>query len=168
MARNYGPGSFRDQWDNEDLITNDYFPPKGEAYRKHREGPRRDADLGLDQMGTDWNQQDMHYGGRADLHWNNLSRSDLRPDLHDESDHYGKGPRGYLKSDEALKEDVSEVLHRSLEVDASDIVVKVEDRCVYLEGSIQTRGMKIVAEDLVGSIPGVVDVFTRLKIKERR
>jgi osmotically-inducible protein OsmY len=50
-------------------------------------------------------------------------------------------------------------------VDASEMEVKVEESCVYLYGNISSRGMKSVAEDLVGSIPGVEDVFTRLKIK---
>jgi osmotically-inducible protein OsmY len=55
------------------------------------------------------------------------------------------------------------LLH-SLEVDPSGLEVDVMDGVVYLKGEIESRGMKRVAVDLVGSIPGVEDVFTELKI----
>lgn len=186
--QNYGPGSFRDLWDNErlrsldrgnrtgsvtnipipdeyDPLINDYFPPKGEAYSRKRRGPYYDTDLGKSAMGTEWNQS-FHYASPIDLHWSNITRSDLRPDLNPEKNFYGKGPRGHLKSEEAILDDVCRILYESKEVDASDIEVSIDDQCIYLKGSIRSKGMKRVAEDLVASIPGVVDVFNELKFED--
>ena len=166
---NFGPGGFGDQFDNSrirsmdrdqhrggvtgvpfeddiDLEAMDFVPRHGEAYqyRGKRAEPERNSDLSIAPAGTRWN-----------------------PDLDQRNDktYYGKGPKGWKLSDERLREKVCEVLTHSLEVDASEMEVKVEEGCVYLSGNISSRGMKSVAEDLVGSIPGVEDFFTRLKIK---
>lgn len=163
---NYSPGGFGDQYDNNkmrsidrdqnpggvtgipfedeiDLDDYDFSPKKGEAYKYpgKRNEPARDADLGLGDSGTNWNR--------------NIN-------------HYGKGPVGWKIADEKLRERVCEVLLQSHEVDPSEIDVKVNEGCVYLQGNISSKGMKRVAEDLVDSIPGVEDVFTQLKIKDTR
>ena len=53
------------------------------------------------------------------------------------------------------------------DIDASQMEVTVEEGCVYLRGRIATKGMQRSAEDLVESVPGVIDVFSQLKIDKK-
>lgn len=75
----------------------------------------------------------------------------------------GKGPKGWKRSDERIKEDVNEALFKSYAVDATDIEVDVQDGVVYLRGNVHARGDKREAEDCVEHIPGVVDVQNQLR-----
>lgn len=160
---NYGPGGFGDQYDNqrsrsvdddqhpggvtgipleEELdFDMDFAPRKGEAFRYpgKRSEPSRDADLGLGESGTSWNR-----------------------DVHTQ----GKGPKEDKLNDQKIREKVQDVLLHSHEVDASEIDIDVEDGVVTLKGFIASKGMQQVAEDLIGSIPSVEDVFTQLKIHD--
>jgi osmotically-inducible protein OsmY len=55
------------------------------------------------------------------------------------------------------------LLH-SKQVDPSQLEVTVKDACVYLKGILPSKAMKRIAQDLVDSVPGVIDVFTQIKI----
>jgi len=79
--------------------------------------------------------------------------------------HFGKGPKGYTRSDERLKEEVSDRLMQNAEIDASNITVQVKDGEVTLEGTVDDRMDKRLAEDLVEDIMGVKDVTNRLKVQ---
>lgn len=81
--------------------------------------------------------------------------------------HRGKGPKGYRRSDESIREDVCEALYRSHEVDASGIDVDVKDSCVYLRGEVEDRQMKREAETAVEHVSGVEDVQNLLSLKKR-
>jgi osmotically-inducible protein OsmY len=50
------------------------------------------------------------------------------------------------------------------QLDASDIEVAVENGDVTLEGSVEDRRMKRLAEDIAASVPGVDDVHNRLRL----
>jgi osmotically-inducible protein OsmY len=76
------------------------------------------------------------------------------------------GDAGSKLNDQKIKEIVSDVLLHSHEVDASEIEIDVQDGVVTMNGYISSKGMLKVAEDLVGSIPCVEDVFTQLKIHD--
>lgn len=80
----------------------------------------------------------------------------------------GLGPRGYQRPDNMIFEDVIERLTRHGYVDASDIRVSVEDGEVTLEGTVDSRPAKRMAEDAVESIPGVYDVHNHLYIRHLR
>lgn len=79
--------------------------------------------------------------------------------------HYGKGPKGWKRSDERIKEEVCEALYNSNEVDASDIEVSVKEGIVSLKGSVDTRSTKRTVEDLVDDVSGVQDVQNLLTLK---
>lgn len=79
---------------------------------------------------------------------------------------YGKGPKGYQRSDERIKEEVHEVLTWNNEVDASDIEVEVKDGEVSLSGTVLDRRMKRLAEELIEDISGVRDISNQLKIQK--
>lgn len=78
--------------------------------------------------------------------------------------HFGKGPKGYQRSDERIREEVCDRLAQDDELDASEITVSVSDREVTLEGSVPDRYSKHRAEDIVDSVSGVNDIHNRLKV----
>ena len=82
------------------------------------------------------------------------------------SGHSGKGPKGYTRSDERIREDVSDRLSDDDEVDASDITVTVSNAEVRLEGSVSDRHSKHRAEDIAESVSGVRDVSNHLRTRK--
>jgi osmotically-inducible protein OsmY len=78
--------------------------------------------------------------------------------------HAGKGPVGFQRSDDRIRELVCEALTDDGEVDASHIEVTVKAGEVTLTGAIEDRGMKRRAEDSVEAVPGVKDVHNQLRI----
>jgi hypothetical protein len=76
----------------------------------------------------------------------------------------GRGPKDYKRSDDRIREDVCDRLSWSDEVDATDIAVRVQDSEVMLEGSVATRHMKRLAEDLAEEVLGVRDVHNTLRV----
>lgn len=78
----------------------------------------------------------------------------------------GRGPKGWSRSDDRIKEDVSETLERDPHVDASEIEVKVEGGIVTLSGSVEDRRSKRHAEDIIENLMGVKDVRNELSIDQ--
>ncbi|HZI65615.1 MAG TPA: BON domain-containing protein [Thermoanaerobaculia bacterium] len=79
----------------------------------------------------------------------------------------GRGPKGYVRSDERILEDVNERLEEHGDLDPSDIAVSVSRGEITLEGSVTDRWSKRLAEDLAHSVSGVRDVQNRLGIAAR-
>jgi osmotically-inducible protein OsmY len=69
------------------------------------------------------------------------------------------------RSDERLREDISERLMEAREIDSSDVTVKVSAAKVELEGSVPERRMKHAIEDLVDACPGVQDIENRIRVR---
>ncbi len=126
-----------DRWDNSPFEN-------GRVYNwNHRQG---------------WNQyyyRDNNHGSR------NHGGAQMDHDISQR----GKGPRGYKRADESIYEDVCIALERSRDVDASEIEVSVKDGCVYLNGTIENRESKRMAEIEIENISGVRDVQNMLTIK---
>lgn len=81
--------------------------------------------------------------------------------------HRGRGPKGYRRSDDRIKEDVSDRLSDDWYLDASDIEVNVDSGEVTLSGTVDSRSDKRRAEDLAESVSGVTNVENRLRVKQR-
>ncbi len=79
---------------------------------------------------------------------------------------FGKGPKGWEVTDDRILNEACEVLYRDTEVDASDIEVTVKDGCVFLKGTVETRGIKKNAEACVENLIGVCDVQNELKVSK--
>jgi len=77
---------------------------------------------------------------------------------------YPPGPKGYKRSDERLKEDVSERLFEAYHIDSSEVTVEVQGAKVTLEGTVPSRHMKHAIEDLVDNCPGVADIDNRIRV----
>ena len=78
---------------------------------------------------------------------------------------YPPGPKGYQRSDERLREDISERLMEARHIDSSDVTVQVSGAKVVLEGTVPERRMKHAIEDLVDACPGVQDIENRIRVK---
>jgi osmotically-inducible protein OsmY len=94
-----------------------------------------------------------------------VSRRHGGSQLDHEGSHFGKGPKGYKRSDDSIYEDVCYDLTVSPDVDASDIQVTVKDGIVFLTGQIQDRKEKKMAEYEIENVSGVIDVQNQLTIK---
>jgi hypothetical protein len=78
--------------------------------------------------------------------------------------HRGKGPVGYQRSDERIRELVCESLTDDDQVDASNIEVSVSRGEVTLSGTVDDRRTKRAAEDCAYSVSGVRDVQNQLRM----
>jgi hypothetical protein len=75
----------------------------------------------------------------------------------------GKGPKGFTRSDERIKECVCDELEDADEIDASDIEVTVRNGEVTLSGQVDGRQAKRLAEDIVCSVRGVKECNNQLR-----
>lgn len=100
---------------------------------------------------------DLVYGGRS---FDPRASSQMRG----RGEFSGRGPRGYRRSDERIKEDVCQCLTDDEHIDASNIEVAVADREVTLTGSVSSRWQKRHAEDIIENLPGVRDVINSIRV----
>jgi osmotically-inducible protein OsmY len=82
-----------------------------------------------------------------------------------EGGHRGRGPKGYVRSDERIREDVSDALSEDFMVDASEIEVSVSGAEVTLSGSVDSRQARRRAEDCAERVLGVTHVQNNLRVK---
>lgn len=78
-----------------------------------------------------------------------------------------RGPKGYQRSDERIREDVCERLSDDPFIDASDVDVLVHVGEVTLSGSVTDREQRRRADRLAESVRGVVDVFNHVRVRPR-
>ena len=77
----------------------------------------------------------------------------------------GRGPKGYQRSDDRIREDVSDRLTAHGHIDASDIEVRIQGGEVTLIGFVDSRAAKRAAEDLAEDVPGVREVHNQLRVR---
>ncbi|HUF92897.1 MAG TPA: BON domain-containing protein [Candidatus Limnocylindria bacterium] len=80
--------------------------------------------------------------------------------------HLGRGPRGYQRSDDRIKEDICERMSQHGQLDASDIEVRVVSAEVTIEGTVPDRQAKRLAEDIAESVAGVRDVHNQVRVAQ--
>jgi len=78
---------------------------------------------------------------------------------------FGRGPKGYRRSDERIKEEISDRLMGHPDVDASDVEVQVSNGIVTLTCTIENRHEKRITEYLAEDTLGVDDVNNQLKVR---
>lgn len=79
----------------------------------------------------------------------------------------GKGPKGYTRSDERIKEDISDRLADHDDIDASEIEVTVNKGEVVLSGTVNDRYEKRTAEECAEQVSGVVNVENRIRLQQQ-
>jgi hypothetical protein len=78
---------------------------------------------------------------------------------------FGRGPKGYRRSDERIREEISDRLMTHPDIDASDIELHVSGGIVTLSGTVEDRHEKRLAEYITEDVLGVDDVENRLKVR---
>jgi osmotically-inducible protein OsmY len=79
--------------------------------------------------------------------------------------HRGKGPKGYTRSDDRLKEIICEKLTDDPMIDASEINVEVTSQIVKLTGTVDDRSTKYDVEELIERCGGVKDIDNQLRVR---
>ena len=102
------------------------------------------------------------YSDESAMSYENQNRRDYRAAT--PTPRYPRGPKGYQRSDERLKEDISERLMEAYHIDSSEVLVEVRGAKVSLEGTVPSRHMKHAIEDLVDRCPGVLDIDNRIRV----
>jgi hypothetical protein len=105
---------------------------------------------------------DLGHRGASSNHWGPQDKQDKTRNF----GQYGKGPKGYVRSDERIREDVCDRLSDDDELDASDITVNVTAGEVRLEGTVLDRHSKHRAEDVAEAVSGVRDVTNNLRTRK--
>lgn len=137
-GRRSGDG-VRSKWDSSPFEN-------GKVYNwNHRQG--------WDQYYEPYDRGNRNYGGAQ---------------LDHDGTHFGKGPKGYKRADDAIYDDVCSTLSLSGDVDASDIEVEVKEGVIFLRGSVSDRNTKKMAEFEIENISGVKDVQNYLSIKNNK
>jgi len=83
----------------------------------------------------------------------------------DRGRHVGRGPKGWQRSDDRIREDINERLTDHPHVDASEIEVTVQAGEVTLTGTVEDRQAKRLAEDIAESVSGVRDVHNQIRLQ---
>jgi osmotically-inducible protein OsmY len=78
--------------------------------------------------------------------------------------HRGRGPKGYTRSDNRIREDVCDRLTDDPHIDASEIDVRVANGEVTLTGTVTDRMARRHADDLAERIGGVRHVQNNLRV----
>ncbi len=79
----------------------------------------------------------------------------------------GIGPKNYRRSDERIREDVSDRLTDDPYVNAAEIEVSVSDGEVTLGGAIESRDQRRLAEAIAEAVSGVSHVQNNLRVKSQ-
>jgi len=96
--------------------------------------------------------------------WFGDDDAERRRTMDKQQDYRGRGPKGYKRSDERIREDISDRLSDDPRVDASDVEVTVNESEVILAGNVPDRYAKRRAEDIADSVSGVRNVENRLRV----
>ena len=76
-----------------------------------------------------------------------------------------RGPKGYKRSDERIREDVCDRLSEHPIIDSSDVEIKVQNGEVTLTGTVTERRHKHLIEQVAEAISGVQDVTNQIRVK---
>jgi osmotically-inducible protein OsmY len=143
--------------------TQDYDRKYGGAWT----GGGRSSDAG-------YGRRDQRAYGNRDRDWWDRATDEVSSWFGDEDaerrrrldQHRGRGPKNYSRSDERIREDVSDRLTDDPLVDASEIDVSVSEQEVTLSGTVHTRQQRRLAEDCAESVSGVKHVQNNLRVKQ--
>jgi osmotically-inducible protein OsmY len=133
------------------------YGDRGRGYDYDREGYGQGEERGWWDRASD-----------AVASWFGDEEAERRRRMDQQREHRGRGPKGYRRSDERIKEDVNDRLSDDYYLDASDIEVVVTNTEVTLTGTVNIREDKRRAEDIAESVSGVTNVENRLRVKQGR
>jgi hypothetical protein len=82
--------------------------------------------------------------------------------------YWGKGPKGYRRTDERINDDVCESIAHQGWIDAGDVEVRVESGVVVLTGTVAQRQDKRRLELMAERVHGVDDVRNEIRVRRER
>jgi hypothetical protein len=126
------------------------------------------------QWGPDRSDDAYSYGYPGQGGWGDFSTGhvpahadrDLRGEAGTERGHRGRGPRGYVRSDERIADDIIGRLTDAPDIDASEILLMVEGGVATLTGNVPARAMKHRAEDIAADATGVREVRNDIRVDD--
>ena len=80
--------------------------------------------------------------------------------------YYGRGPKGFTRSDDRIREDVNDRLTYDPQIDATEISVSVDKGEVTLSGTVGSRHERRHAEDCAENISGVKHVQNNIRVQD--
>ena len=92
--------------------------------------------------------------------------SGQRHSQYEQGPHFGRGPKGYRRSDERIEEDINERLTQHPFLDATELQVSVQNGDVVLSGIVDDRNAKRIAEDIAESVSGVKDIQNQIRVNK--
>jgi osmotically-inducible protein OsmY len=141
------------------------------SWRNSQRGGERGYPAGNYQSRSSWDYGQQQRGERAGsgsgsggYDYDAGYRSNIGSSAGSQS-HRGRGPQGYQRSDDRLKEMVCERLTDDPYIDASNITVEVTGQVVKLSGTVDDRGTKYEIEELVERLGGVKDIDNQLRVQ---
>ncbi|MCY0853291.1 BON domain-containing protein [Cupriavidus sp. D39] len=78
-----------------------------------------------------------------------------------------KGPKGYTRSDERIRDDVCERLANTDGIDVSEVTVEVSGGIVTLVGTVHDRREKYNIEEIADNVFGVKEVHNSIRVQRR-
>ncbi|RQR86536.1 MULTISPECIES: BON domain-containing protein [unclassified Burkholderia] len=161
-----GPGGSRDPaWESGRGYGNRGRTAEG---GQGREGAHADQPRFRGQHRTGWHGGEGDYdayNGRDQRRADASGLSRFGDAAQREAMRHRRGPKGYTRSDERIREDVCERLAHALDIDVSDVSVQVRDGRVELDGTVPQRWMKHDIEDIADGCMGVRDVENRVRVR---
>lgn len=82
--------------------------------------------------------------------------------------HRGRAPRNYQRADESITDELIERFTDHPALDATQILLQVEDGEVTLTGEVPERRMKHLAEDIAAEVRGVGELHNRISVDDGR
>lgn len=143
-----------------------YNYPTGSRSNERYDERRREYDYGRGEYGAG---EERGWWDRASdevASWFGDEEAERRRRMDEQRPYRGKGPKGYRRSDERIKEDINDRLSEGY-IDASEIMVMVENGEVTLSGTVNSRSDKRRAEDIAEYVSGVSNVENRLRVNDR-
>ncbi|MDO8902894.1 MAG: BON domain-containing protein [Phenylobacterium sp.] len=138
-------------------------PPRAstrDAYARVYGGHERRIDRGEDRGFWDRTTDEV-------ASWFGDDEAERRRDRDHARSHRGRGPKGYVRPDDRISDDVHHHLTDDPWIDASEIQVQVKDGEVTLSGTVDDRRAKHRAEHCVEDIHGVKHVQNNLRVQPR-
>ncbi len=143
----FGAQGMNDGFSNQDLNVSGYGQhPEHEM--SFRGGQGQQQGYGQQGYGQQGNRSQQSYGQQQGVH-------------------RGKGPAGYTRSDDRIREMVCDVLTDHDHIDASTIEITVKNGEVTLAGTVDDRRTKRMAEDVIENLSGVKEVVNQLRVADR-
>ena len=158
-GRNYGNSNYGGGYD--------YDRNQQRSYGRENYNSRYGSNRGYQDENRERDWWDRTTDEVASWFGNDEAERRREQDRRREGYHRGKGPKGYKRSDERIKEDINDRLSDDPFVDASFIEATVTDGEVTLTGTVSDRSDKRRAEDIAEAISGVKNVENRIRVSSQ-